>query len=345
MTDRPWRVAFSQQLTGVVGAIQAVGGGVAVGEGTTLRFISNEGNQIWKREMPFSIHSLAHDGAAIGVLCGHGFHLLDQTTGQPLYEGRSVAGGFRKMIARPGGGWVLMDRGEHLHLFSREGRGIRRVRPGPMRHMIGWLDREHLMIQNDVGMLCCLRLFGSDSKRVIERRSWSWTSQLEEGRVLLQTAEGSVWEGVPNPFGWDSLERVSTSSIDPLQAHRCGDGWWILQLSGEMIRLPPLEEADVVMEAGVILSSNGADVLVGVSREGLLRWWEEPTLADRRHVLMRRLVKEERRRLDFEQREVLFEAARDAEDSGQLQRAVELYEALGRKEDVRRLLVQKEALE
>ena len=50
----------------------------------------------------------------------------------------------------------------------------------------------------------------------------------------------------------------------------------------------------------------------------------------------------EMRRLDWEQRQVIFEAARDAEDSGMLSRAIELYESLGRAEDVRRLISQRE---
>ncbi len=50
----------------------------------------------------------------------------------------------------------------------------------------------------------------------------------------------------------------------------------------------------------------------------------------------------ERRRIDWEQRQVMFEAALTAEDEGMLTNAIELYQALGRTEDVRRLLGQQE---
>ena len=55
------------------------------------------------------------------------------------------------------------------------------------------------------------------------------------------------------------------------------------------------------------------------------------------------MVSEERQRIDWEQRQVIFEAARDAEDNGLLTRAIELYTSLGRQEDVRRILALKEA--
>ena len=55
------------------------------------------------------------------------------------------------------------------------------------------------------------------------------------------------------------------------------------------------------------------------------------------------MVSEERQRIDWEQRQVVFEAARDAEENGMLTHAVELYASLGRQEDVRRILAMKEA--
>jgi hypothetical protein len=55
------------------------------------------------------------------------------------------------------------------------------------------------------------------------------------------------------------------------------------------------------------------------------------------------MVSEERQRIDWEQRQVVFEAARDAEENGLLTHAVELYASLGRQEDVRRILAMKEA--
>ena len=35
-----------------------------------------------------------------------------------------------------------------------------------------------------------------------------------------------------HPYGWDSLETIDTRSLEPLSAHRAGDGWWVLSIEG-----------------------------------------------------------------------------------------------------------------
>ena len=117
-------------------------------------------------------------------------------------------------------------------------------------------------------------------------------------------------------------------------------GWWLLTLSETLEQVPPT--STVAMPAGHLLSSNGADVMCTATRDGLVRWWESPQLASRRSEILKRLVVSERRRIDWEQRQVMFEAALTAEDEGMLTNAIELYQALGRTEDVRRLLGQQE---
>ena len=82
--------------------------------------------------------------------------------------------------------------------------------------------------------------------------------------------------------------------------------------------------------------------MLTATRDGLVRMWIGPHLVDRRRLLFEEIASGEIRRLDWEQRQVIFEAARDAEDSGMLSRAIELYESLGRAEDVRRLISQRE---
>ena len=139
---------------------------------------------------------MEHDGTNVAVLAGTAFFLLDLATGEPLGEGRAVAGGFRDVVSRPGGGWLLSDRGDHIHLFNRRGRGIRRLRPGPLQKMIGWLDREILLAQDDDGCLRALRLGGDDAQRRIETTRWSWFSRLYRGRLLVQHVDGSLQEGV-----------------------------------------------------------------------------------------------------------------------------------------------------
>ena len=127
-------------------------------------------------------------------------------------------------------------RGE-IHLFSQQGRGIRRVDSGPVRRLVGWLDREHLLWQDPDGHLWCGRLTGDDRKRKLEDRSWSWCSTLAEGRLLLQSSDGGLWEGVPHPFGWDMLNRLEYDSLEPMGAVRSGDGWWVLGIEGHLISM------------------------------------------------------------------------------------------------------------
>ncbi len=336
-----WRVSWSHQLDDGIGAIAATEMGLAVATRCVVRLVGEVGDFIWKRTFQFDVFRLVSDGKNLAVLSGSGFHLLALHSGNPLGEGRSVRGGFRDVIARPGGGWVLSDRGEHIHIFNDEGRGVRRLKPGGVRKLLGWLDREHLIVLDGVGHLRCLRLFEQHSQRVIEERVWSWASRMSSGMLLLQGGDGSIHEGVPNPFGWDSLEQVVELGVDPLSAVRTQDGWWMLTMEGELNRIPP--DADLSHPAGDHIDSNHSDIIVTASRDGLVRWWESPLLTSKRSQILRKLVSEERKRIDWEKRQVIFEAARDAEESGMLSRAIELYASLGRREDVRRLLARGEA--
>ncbi len=336
-----WRVSWSHQLEGKVGALAALKEGVAVACGGVVRMINDLGDFVWKRTFQFDVYRLVSDGSNIAVLSGPGFHLLDLRTGNPLGEGRAVSGGFRDCIPRPGGGWLLSDRGDHIHMFNRDGRGIRRLIPCSIRKLIVWLYRAHLIIIDDDGHIRCLRLFGENSQRIIEERRWSWSSRMSNGRILVQSVEGSIYEGVPNPFGWDSLEQLVETGVDPLESVRTGDGWWMLKMDGSLDRIPPEEESS--WPAGECIASNNTDIMATATRDGLIRWWESARLISKRSLLLRKMVSEERQRIDWEQRQVVFEAARDAEENGMLTHAVELYASLGRQEDVRRILAMKEA--
>ncbi len=130
--------------------------------------------------------NMAHAEGMLGVLAGHGFHVLHLSDGTVLHEGRATSGGFSDLLPRPGGGWVLSDRKEHLHLFNQQGRGIRRLKCGGVRKLLGWFDREHLLIHDSEGFIRCIRMIGEDTQRVIEDRGWSWCSRLEEGQLLMQ---------------------------------------------------------------------------------------------------------------------------------------------------------------
>lgn len=95
------------------------------------------------------------------------------------------------------------------------------------------------------------------------------------------------------------------------------------------------------MDGGDLLTGDGISTLVSCTREGLLRWWEAPELASRRRRRIQSEVAQAREDLDWENRKSVFIAARDAEENGQLSKAAELYQKLGRTDDVRRILKMK----
>ena len=340
MDDR-WDVGWSHQVEGRVGAVCCLGEDSLIAAGSVVRRLNVDGEFMWRRNFAFDVYRITHDGTNLAVLAGSAFFLIDLMTGEPISEGRAVGGGFRDVLARPGGGWLLADRGDHIHLFNRSGRGIRRLRPGSINKMVGWLDRELLLVQDDDGCLRALRLGGDDAQRQIETTRWSWVSRLYAGRVLVQKVDGSLHEGVPNPFGWDRLDPIPGEGIVPLDAAWTGEGWWVLDVASDLIRLPLAPDGER-RPAGDLLSSNLGDRMITATRTGLVRMWIGPHLAIRRRLLFEEIASGEVRRLDWEQRQVIFEAAQDAEAGGMLTRAIELYQSLSRSEDVHRLIAQRE---
>ncbi len=340
--EESWAIQWSHQVEGRIGSLCCVDENSIIACGALVRMLGGDGDFIWKREFSFDVYRMATDGTNLAVLSGTGFFLLDLATGEPLGEGRAIAGGFRDVIPRPGGGWVLADRGDHIHIFNRLGRGIKRLRPGPLLRMVGWVDRELLLALDGDSRLRALRFSGDLAMRAIEDVRWAWVSKLEAGRMLVQAADGSISEGIPNPFGWDRLDRISDEGLVPLDASWTGEGWWMLEMSGDLVQLPSGEGSER-HPAGSILTSNGVDRMLTATGDGLIRLWVAPHLASRRRMLLEKIAAGELRRLDWRQRESIFEAARDAEDAGMLSRAIELYESLGRQEDVRRLLARREA--
>ena len=151
-----WSVSRSYQSPDIISTTCSVGNDILIACGLEIILLDEETNQRWKRSLPFRVHSAAHASGKIGVLCGHGFHLLRVSDGSQIGEGRSTTGGFSGILARPGGGWVLSCRKGQLHVFNAEGRGIKRLDVGGVRRLIGWFDREHLMWQDDEGKLLSL---------------------------------------------------------------------------------------------------------------------------------------------------------------------------------------------
>ena len=143
-----WNVAWSWQAEGRIAALAAVEGGVLVSSGLRLQLLEGDGSTRWAVDVPFKVHAACASQGTIGMLAAHGFFLLNTSDGSMVNEGRSAPGGFSDLRPRPGGGWALAGRRGEIHLFSQHGRGIRRVESGPVRRLVGWLDREHLLWQD-----------------------------------------------------------------------------------------------------------------------------------------------------------------------------------------------------
>ena len=338
-----WEITWSKQTPSIISTIAASEGGLVVSSGLNLSFYEHDGSERWSVDMPFKVHAIDSGQGLLGVLAAHGFYVMSTRDGSLLHEGRSSPGGFTGIKARPGGGWVLSGRDGNMHLFSQEGRGIRRMDSGMVRRLLGWLDREHLMWQASDGRIWCGRLTGSDKKRCLEDRIWSWSSELVNGRIILQSSDGSLWQGIPHPFGWDDLIRLEQDSIEAMEGINSADGWWVLGIEGRLYHLSRTLKEDVEtlgesMDLGDILVGLTPDSMVTATRSGLIRKWSAPHLAQSERKGRFEAAAEAAMARNWEERKDLFLRAQNAEDEGKLSIAVELYGVLGRKEDVRRLL-------
>ena len=334
-----WSVSRSWQAPNLISTACNVGGDLLVSTGLDLVLLDEDTNPRWKRKLPFRVHSAAHASGKIGVLCGHGFHLLRVSDGSQIGEGRSTDGGFSDILPRPGGGWVLSCRKGQLHVFNQEGRGLKRLEVEGVRRLVGWFDREHLMWQDEDGKLRCARLANEDSQRLLEDRVWSWVSRMSQGRILMQSADGMLWEGSPHPYGWDNLDTIDTRSLEPLASHRAGDGWWVLSIDGSLNNMAEDKHIESVnSNLGDFLVGLAADTMATIKRDGLVRIWQSPELSQLRRVELQKMVAEAKVASDWEERRRIFKRACQAEDEGRVSLAIELYESLGRTSDVNRLL-------
>ena len=334
-----WAVSRSWQAPNAISTACNVGGGLLVSSGLDLILLDEEFNQRWRRSLPFRVHAAAHDSGRIGVLSGHGFQLIRASDGTQIGEGRSTTGGFSDILPRPGGGWILSCRQGQIHIFNQEGRGLKRLAVGGLRRLVGWFDREHLMWQDEDGKLRCAKLANEDSQRLLEDRVWSWVSRMSGGKILLQSADGMLWEGSPHPYGWDNLETIDTRSLEPLSSHRAGDGWWVLSIEGSLHCMTE----EVFIEStnsnlGDFLIGLAADTMASIRRDGLVRLWQSPELSQLRRVELQKMVAEAKVASDWDERKNIFKRACDAENEGRISLAIDLYESLGRTADVNRLL-------
>lgn len=335
-----WRVAWSHQFDGLVAALGLNDAGVVAAVGREVRALDSDGGLAWHTGMPFRPYAIATDDANVGVLAGNGFMVLNALDGQPLHEGRATPGGFADVLARPAGGWVLSDREGQLHIFNTEGKGVRRISCGRIRRLIGWMDREHLLIHDGDGCIRCVRLMAEATQRKVEDRVWSWSTRLQNGRLLLQSTEGALWVGSPNPFGWNELGKIRDVGVEPLDAAWTAEGWWMLEMDGGLTSI--FDEEQEPLRGGDLMIGNSLDVLVTSTRQGLLRFMESSGLDAARRIRVSRDISEKRQHVDWQQRKTVFLSACEAEDAGDLSSAIELYQSLGRQSDVKRLLAMRE---
>ena len=336
-----WSVSWSWQAPSRISAIESVSGHLCVAYGLDLTLFDEKNEIQWQRTMPFKVHAICNGGGRIGILAAHAFYLLNTVDGSMVHEGRSCSGGFLQLLNRPGGGWVVSGRDGNLHLFDVNGIGIRRIQSGIVRRLIGWLDREHLLWQDASGVVYCGQIAQQDKRRVVDSTVWSWVSPLIDGRTLLQSADGQLWDGIPHPYGWDRLERIEIESLEPLMATRAADGWWVLGIEGHLDHMTSNSEEVRVgegMNLGDLLIRLGPNSMVTCRRDGLIRRWVAPHLAEEQRRHRQKEAADAKLARSWDERRQLFERAQTAEDEGRLSRAVELYEALGRMDDVQRLL-------
>ena len=92
------------------------------------------------------------------------------------------------------------------------------------------------------------------------------------------------------------------------------------------------------MNLGDLLVLCTPDAMATATRDGLVRRWTAPHLADAEREGRYKAAAEAAMARNWEERRQMFLRAQEAEDMGKLSLAIELYEVLGRSEDARRLL-------
>ena len=271
-----WTPAWSSQVTAPVACLVAGRGWSVIGHERRLTLMSDDGAHRWTHDLLFTPHRVVMDGTRLGVLAAHGFTVHRFEDGEPLNEGRSVSRGFSSLLARPGGGWLAAGREGDLHLFTAEGRGRSRAARSPVRALIGWLDRDQVVVHDQDG---CLRLVHAESGEVLAtygQERWTWASSLEKDGMLLRGADGLLHRGVPGTAGWDRIDRLESEVLEPTSAARMATGWVMLELDGRIIGAPggeAVHQGTMLNDPVLMIDGDGNETLFGATREGLVRCW------------------------------------------------------------------------
>ena len=323
---REWGIISSHNFEGVITSIEFNKSGIAISNNKEIHYMDLQGNKKWKIKMPFKPYHMQNNEELLGVLMGNGFIVIDSNTGEQLHEGRSTQGGFSQIINRPGGGWVLSDRHEQLHIFNQEGYGIKRLFSGKIRKFIGWIDRDHLLVHDGDGCLRCVRLMALSTQRQIEEKVWSWSSKLENGELLVQSANGGIWRGKPNIMGWDDLEFVTDQCLEPLNSIWSEDGWWIMDMEKSIFNTSIMQRFENI---GHLIAGNSRDIIAVANNEGLLRIIGSQELIRQKNENVSFEYEKIKYSLDSEKRQELFKSAKNAEAINDYENATKLYNTLG----------------
>ena len=321
-----WEIVSSHKLDGVVTSIEFNEIGIAISNNKNIHFMDFEGDQKWKIKLPFKPYKIKTNQNLFGVLMGNGFVVIDSTTGEQLHEGRSTQGGFSEIIDRPGGGWVLSDRHEQLHLFNQQGYGIKRLFAGKIRKLLGWIDRENLIIHDGDGCLRCVRLKVNSTQRQIEENIWSWVSELKNGEVLVQSLDGNIWKGKPNSSGWDSIEIIDDNCFEPFKAIWTEDGWWILNMENKISNTKSKQEFS---DFGDIIASNSNNLFSIADRNGLIRIIGSEKIIESKNEKVEFEYEKMKYSLNSENRQKIFKMAKNAELKNDFEKANELFKSIG----------------
>ena len=321
-----WEVISSHKYDGVITYIEFNEFGIVISNNKNLYFTDFEGNQKWKIKMPFKPYKIKTNKNLLGILMGNGFVVIDSNTGKQLHEGRSTQGGFSEIIDRPGGGWILSDRKEQLHIFNQEGYGIKRLFSGKIRKLAGWIDRENLIVHDGDGSLRCLRLKVDSTQRQIEENIWSWTSELRNGEVLVQSLDGKIWKGRPNSSGWDNIEMIDDDILEPFKSIWTAGGWWILDMENKIFNLETKQE---FIGFGDIIASNSNNLFSVADRNGIMRLIGSEKIVEKKNEKISFEYEKRKYSLNSEKRRKIFKIAKIAEMNNDFEKASELFKSIG----------------
>jgi len=330
-----WNVVWSKYLHKKISSIAFVQDCIIISAEATLSMMDNNGDILWLHHLPSSVYEIGTYNDTILILFGRGFQILNPEDGTPIFDGKTAESGFSKWSFRPGGGLLLSDRFGNLHLFDKNAKGKKMIDNLEVREILGWLNREVFLIHKIDGSIYSIDINDEKNSNKIGNKTFSWSSKLEKGKLICQSTDGSIWEGVPNQFSWDFIEDLGFTEIEPMKSSLVNGNWYILTFQGDIINLENIDSAKRI-KCGDFYCSDNQEHIVTCTREGLLRWWETTSSIEDKNEYIFQEVEERKKELNRKQRKRIFETASEAEKNN-IDEAIRLYRVIGRESDVKRL--------